>query len=174
MKDDATDVLKRLRRIEDREEIRDLVGRYMLANDELDVDALAALFTPDAHLGWIDGSVGQDGRDAIHAYYRGRFADRGPKFHTTHDQFVEWDAADDNRATGLVTGHAEVWTGSEQYVSAIRYHDKYARHEGRWKFQERLLAFLYFVPAADYSRILGEKNRLRAYGTSRPAHWPKD
>ena len=40
----------RVRRLEDRVDIGELVTRYCLAMDNRDVDAIPALFTPDASL----------------------------------------------------------------------------------------------------------------------------
>ena len=145
---------RRIRRLEDREAIRVLVGRYALAMDNKDFDLAARLFASDARFGWKDGSFTFDGRDAIVDMYRTRLAGAGPSFHYTHDQFVEWDDKDDDRATGLVLGHAETSAGGVQSLVAIRYDDRYVRTDGVWLFRERLLGFLYNAPVAEYDGIL--------------------
>jgi len=176
MGDDMAGVLARLRRLEDREEIRDLVYRYAIINDNKDVEGLSLLYTPDGRQGfWAFPDAILEGREAIAQFYRVRFAECGPRFHCMHDQIVDWDAADENRATGLVTGHCELWTGGQQYVAAMRYDDVYVRPEGRWRFQERMVGCLYFTTTGEYDRILGETDRFRTYyGSPRPGQWPKE
>jgi uncharacterized protein (TIGR02246 family) len=169
---DTAALERRIRRIEDREAIRVLAGRYALAMDNKDFDLVAELFAPDARFGWIDGAFAFDGREAIVAMYRDRLKDAGPSFHYTHDQIVEWNPADDDRATGLVLGHAETSSGPAQSLVAIRYHDRYVRRDGRWLFQERLLAFLYNTPVAQYDGILMTPDRIRLPTGSKRAHWP--
>ena len=170
MGEPLTTIEARIRRIEDRQALRDLVGRYALAADNMDLGAMAALFTPAARFGTVDGSSLQAGRDAIIEYFRGRF--RGPRFHTMNEHLVEWDESDGDRARGLVTGHSEAWSGEELYVAAIRYHDRYVRHDGRWLFDERLLGFLYLVPATDYLRVLGKQDRIKLGDAWTRGNWP--
>lgn len=163
---------RRIRRIEDREAIRVLVGRYALAMDNKDFDLVADIFAEDGRFGWVDGAFAFEGREAIVGMYRDRLKSAGPSFHYTHDQFVTWDEADGDRAGGLVLGHAETSAGPSQRLVAIRYHDRYVREGGRWLFQERLLAFLYNIPVADYDGVLGVSDRIRLPTESRAAHWP--
>lgn len=166
------DLERRIRRIEDREAIRVLVGQYAIAMDNKDFDLVAAIFAPDGRFGWVDGAFDIRGRDEIVTMYRTRLASAGPSFHYTHDQFVTWDEADEDRASGLVLGHAETAAGPSQGLVAIRYHDRYVRHAGRWLFQERLLGFLYNVPMAQYDGVLKTSDRIHLPSGSRPAHWP--
>lgn len=160
----------RIQRIEDRQALRDLVGRYALAADDMDLQTMSSLFTKTARFGTVDGSNLQVGRDAIIEYFRSRF--RGPRFHTMNEHLVEWDEGDANRASGVVTAHSEAWSGQELYVAAIRYHDRYSRLEGGWLFEERILGFLYLVPASDYPRILGERNRIKIGDVWSEGNWP--
>jgi uncharacterized protein (TIGR02246 family) len=166
------DLERRIRRIEDREAIRVLVGQYALAMDNKDFDLVAAIFASDARFGWVDGAFDIRGRDAIVDMYRTRLAGAGPSFHYTHDQFMTWDDAGEDRATGLVLGHAETAAGPSQGLVAIRYHDRYVRQGGRWLFQERLLGFLYNVPVAQYDGILKTSDRIHLPSGAKPAHWP--
>lgn len=170
MSEDIRKLEARIRRIEDRQALRDLVGRYALAADDMDLQAMASLFTPTARFGTVDGSNLQVGRDAIIEYFRSRF--RGPRFHSMNEHLVEWDEADVNRASGVVTGHSEAWSGEELYVAAIRYHDRYSRIDGRWLFEERMLGFLYLVPASDYPQILGKRNRIKMGDVWCEGNWP--
>src|SRR5204862_5630644 len=91
---ESLDLAGRVGRIEDREAIRVLVGRYCLAMDNKDFDLVAKLFAENARFGWVDGAFTTDGCAAIVAMYRDRLASAGPSFHYTHDQFVAWDETD--------------------------------------------------------------------------------
>lgn len=166
---------RRLRRLEDRVEIGELVMRYGLVMDDRDVDAMPQLFTPDVHVRSADGVMDARGRDAVCAMFMGRFAVLGPSNHFTHDRRVEFDPDDDDRATGLVLSHAEMQRKGQPMLAAMRYHDVYRRHEGRWCFAERLLSFMYYVPTVEYLDAFGPglDRRMRAYDTPMPADWPE-
>jgi hypothetical protein len=73
----------------------------------------------------------------------------------------------------MILSHAEVWRNGAALIAAIRYFDTYRREGGRWRFAERLLKFLYYVPVPEYAEALGDRNRMRAYGDRRPADWPE-
>lgn len=165
------DIAARLRRLEDREAIRDLIGRYSLAVDNHDFAALGALWHPDAVYGYVDQPQATGAR-AIAALLEERIGPSGPSFHVNHDQIVDWDERDPDRASGIVFCHAEVAPGGHQYQAAIRYHDRYVRHAGRWLFAQRFLGFLYFTPPSGYDGILLETERFRPAGARNRAHWP--
>lgn len=162
----------RLRRMEDHESLRRLAGLYALAMDDRDMGLVAEIFTEHAVLTWKGGTPRYEGREQIVAFYRERLAPTGPSFHVTHDQLIEWDERDADRATGVVCGHAETFAGGRQFVSAIRYEDSYLREGGVWRFAQRTLTFLYQTPVDRYPGILGSKQRLLAGDTPRNAHWP--
>lgn len=162
----------RLRRIEDREEIRTLVARYCRHVDDHNFPALAALWAPEARYSWKDSPDVTIGGEDVASLLKSRIEPTGPSFHITHDHVIEF-GDDEDRASGLVSAHAETSGPSGQNIGAIRYHDEYVRHDGHWKFAERQLAFLYFTPVSDYHEIMKAKHRMRLPdGTSLPAHWP--
>ena len=72
----------------------------------------------------------------------------GPSNHFTHDRIVEFDHMDPDRATGLVSAHAEMQRQGQPMLAAIRYQDVYQRCEGRWRFRERGLSFVYDLPTS--------------------------
>ena len=165
----------RLRRLEDRVEIAELIARYCLVMDNRDVDAIEALFTEDVHVWSADGVMNSRGRQAAVDMFKGRFAVLGPSNHFTHDRIVEFDAADPDRATGLVLSHAEMQRKGQPMLAAIRYQDVYQRSDGRWRFRERGLSFMYYVPTAEYLDAFGPglDRRMRAYEHAVPADWPE-
>jgi hypothetical protein len=167
------DLALRLRRLEDREEIRMLVARYGQTCDDREIEELGQLFTSDGVMRSQDGVMNARGRGAIVEQFHGRFAVLGPSLHYTHDHVITFDDADPDLACGLLTSHAEVWRNGAALIAAIRYHDTYRREGGRWRFAERLLRFFYYVPVAEYDGALGDRNRMRAYGDRRPADWPE-
>jgi uncharacterized protein (TIGR02246 family) len=163
----------RLRRLEDREEIRMLVARYAMTCDDRDIDGLADLFTDDATMKSQDGVMDARGKDAIVRMYHGRFAVLGPSLHYSHDQIVGFDDSNADVAQGLITSHAEVWRNGAQLLAAMRYDDRYRRDRGQWRFSSRLLKFFYYVPIEEYSGVLGDRLRMRAYAQPQPADWPE-
>jgi uncharacterized protein (TIGR02246 family) len=165
----------RIRRLEDRAEIAELIARYGLVMDDRDMAAMPALFTPDAVVRSLDGVMHAKGRDAIAEQFRGRFKVLGPSNHFSHDRVITFDERDPDRASGLVLSHAEMNRYGEAMLAAIRYHDQYRRHDGAWRFSERVLTFFYYVPAAKYLDALGEgvAKRMRAYHNAEPADWPE-
>lgn len=171
----SIDLERRIRRLEDRAEIAELVARYCVAMDDRDVASVPSLFTPDVTIRSADGVMDASGLDTVVEMFRGRFAVLGPSNHVTHDRIVTFDDADPDRASGLVLSHAEMNRRGGAMIAAIRYHDEYRRHDGRWKFASRLMAFFYYVPADQYLDALGAglATRNRAYDQPRAADWPE-
>lgn len=168
-----TDLATRIRRLEDREAIRELVGRYGYLIDNRDLDGIAELFCADAVLESQDGIMDARGRATIIELYKGRYAALGPTFHYTHDHAIALDGSDPDAATGIIASHAEVMRNGEAMLAAIRYFDDYRREDGRWRFARRRLAFFYYTPAAQYIDTMTSPLRQRAYGDQRPADWPE-
>lgn len=148
-----SDIETRLRRLEDREEIRALVGTYALRLDDRDFVGLAACFTEDAVFGPDDGSPGVQGRTAIVERLQGVLAGSRLSVHVSHDSFVDLAPDDPDAATGLVLCHAETSHGGHR-ISAIRYRDQYRREEGVWRIAARRLRLVYSVAAESYAGSL--------------------
>ena len=163
---------RRIDRIEAELAIRALAARYCFAIDDHDLDAVGDLFTDDARVWSRDGVMDAQGRAAIIEQYRGRFAVLGPSNHVSHDHWIRF-GSDPDSATGLLSAHAELYRNDTPMVTALRYTDEYRRVGGQWRFSERQLAFLYYVPLADYPGILGVKERMRAYAAPAPADYPE-
>lgn len=162
----------RLRRVEDRLAIRELVSAYTFAIDDRDLDRVADLFAEDGRFRSADGVMDAHGRAAICDQFLARFDALGFNFHVTHDQVVEFFASDD--ATGQVSSHAEVVRAGEAMVTGMRYHDAYRRcADGRWRFADRCIHFFYYLPVADYREALNGRGRMRAYGDVRDAELPE-
>jgi uncharacterized protein (TIGR02246 family) len=132
---------QRLKRLEDRFAINDLVAEYCAGVDNRDLDRFVACFTPDAILRFLDGVLDLRGRDAIREYYARRFRDYGVTFHYPHSHTVAFDGY--GLAHGVVTGHAEMGLGADGWITALRYSDTYRLEDGRWRFSERILACWY-------------------------------
>jgi ketosteroid isomerase-like protein len=162
----------RLKRLEDRAELAELIARYALAVDDRDIEAIAMLFTPDGAFRSQDGVMQARGTEAVLEQFRGRFRALKLSNHFSHDHIFQF-GADPDTATGLITAHAEVWRNGRALIGALRYQDSYRRHEGRWCFADRLLFFLYYLPVEEYASALGDPLRQRAYGDRRPADFPE-
>jgi len=74
-----------------------------------------------------------------------------------------------------VLSHAEMNRKGVAMLAAIRYHDTYRREAAAWRFQERVLAFMYYVPTSEYLDALGAglATRNRAYDVAQAADWPE-
>jgi uncharacterized protein (TIGR02246 family) len=168
---ELAEIAARLKRIEDRDEIRTLVAGYGRVVDDRDMDGLRALFTPDVTFGAIGAAQKIEGREAVVAYYESRYAEMPLSNHFTHDHTITLES--DDLARGHVNAHVEVIRRGEPMVVAMRYADIYVRHEGAWKFQERITSFFYYMKAADYLEKLGERKRNFGSGEPVDADWPE-
>ena len=162
----------RIRHIEDRQAISDLIQAYTFAMDNRDLSWAMDLFTPDGRFRSADGVMDGRGHEAMADQFRRRYASLGFNFHVTHDQHITF--VNEDEATGLVSSHAEVVRNGEAMVTAMRYHDAYRRCEdSKWRFTDRCIHFFYYMPIADYGEALKGRGRMRAYGDVRDADLPE-
>ena len=161
----------RLARLEAESQIRQLVAHYSFDIDDRRIEAVRALFADDAVLRSHDGVMHAAGPDAIMAQFDGRFAVLGPGHHVMHD--IQIDFVDEENATGRVAGHAELMRHGKMMVAAIRYDDRYRKTPAGWKFAERVIGFLYYVPVEAYPGILARPDRNHAYPEPKLADYPE-
>lgn len=164
----------RVRELEDRVAIGELIARYGFEIDDRDMPAVADLFTEDAVVRSADGVMNATGRDAVIEQFHGRFSVLGPSNHFTHDRIVAFDESDPDRATGLVNSHAEMTRSGKARLASIRYDDEYRRcADGRWRFRERVLSFFYFTAPEELGATLAETLRVKAYDEPMAAGYPE-
>jgi uncharacterized protein (TIGR02246 family) len=137
MSEKEDEILRRLDRIESRDEIRQLISKYSLALDMRDMDAMAGLFVPDVRVG-----RGQSGREALRAWLddtmRKQFDGTAHHVGTT---IIELLGADE--AVGIVYSKNEHETGAEWVIMQMMYYDHYRRVDGRWLFARRQPLYWY-------------------------------
>jgi hypothetical protein len=163
----------RIRRIEDLSAIKDLAVLYGFVMDERDLGSVRRLFAADATLRSADGVFAATGIEEIVKTYEGRFAALGPTNHFTHGHVVRIDDADPDRATGVLSSHAEVVRDGTAMIVGLRYKDAYRRASVGWQFQDRLMSYMYYIDVREYAESLPGPLRVRAYGDQRPADWPE-
>lgn len=166
-------VEERVGRLEDRAAIQELGILYGFIMDERDEEGIREIFCENATLRSQDGVFAATGIEEIVTTYLGRFAALGPTNHFSHGHVVRFDDADTDRATGLLASHAEVSRNGVSMQVALRYKDTYRRVEGRWRFADRLMSYMYYLPFAELAEGIGDRNSVRAYGDHRPADWPE-
>jgi hypothetical protein len=167
------DLDARLRRLEDRAEIHELAVRYGFAVDDRDYAVIRSLFAPDGSLSTQAGAVKGKGVEAVVAYFENHMPDLGPSNHFVHGHVVDFDPDDPDRATGLVSSHSELWRDGKPMITAMRYVDAYRRVDGRWRFQQRIQSYMYFVDVREYAEVLGSRLRIRTSpGDPQAADWP--
>jgi ketosteroid isomerase-like protein len=164
---------RRIARLEARVAIRELVARYCFTIDARDVAGIGECFTRSASFRSIDGVMNATGRDAVVAQFHGRFAVLGPSNHFTHDHLIAFDDTDPAHATGIVNSHAELVRDGNAMLASLRYHDEYRFEEGYWRFQERALAFFYYLRPSEYIEGMKTPLRNRAYSTPHGSDFPE-
>ena len=80
----------RLRRLEDRAELTQLIARYAVAVDDRDLAAISALFTPDGMFRSKDCVMNARGNEAVLEQFRGRFRALKLSYHFSHDHIFEF------------------------------------------------------------------------------------
>ena len=154
------DIIKRLERLESKEEIRNLVSKYAEACDQQDLESLEKLFTVDAEFDSPSGILKSKGRQNIIDMYLEVFKSRGPSFHWTHDVRVQLNSEKSDSATGVVYSHAETTRDGVVSLAAMRYDDNYAKEDGVWKFSKRVIYFFYYVKTKEYVETLTSPLRV--------------
>ena len=124
------DVEARLRAMEAREAIRQLVAHYALALDSRDTRTLAGLFVDDVKTG--DGRVG---RIALQDWFDGILRPYTITFHLIGNHVI--DLVDETHATGVLYCRPEHQVGDQWIVMPLQYWDRYERHAGDWFFKSR-------------------------------------
>jgi uncharacterized protein (TIGR02246 family) len=155
---------RRIQALEDRAEIQNLVARYGFVVDDRDMDGVADCFTEDGGFSSVEGKMGARGRQAVVDQFHDRWAVLGPANHIVHQHLIEPDPDDPDRATGMVSSHAEVVRNGEVMITALRYADEYRRcADGRWRFADRMLSVFYYLRPADYVEKFGDVMRNLTY-----------
>lgn len=158
----ATDDLEsRIRLLEDRAELQELVAVYGRRIDDRDIDGIADLYTDDAMFDSTDGPI--TGREPVIAYYRRQLDRYGMTYHYPHSHTITFTGPD--TATGVVSAHAELAIIPTPFVVALRYIDEYRREDGHWKFVSRRALQLYAAPLAELPDVLAGTLRRRWPGT---------
>ncbi|WP_194238371.1 nuclear transport factor 2 family protein [Streptomyces spongiae] len=148
---DLVDLEARLRAVEARLALGDLVARYCIAIDDQDYEGLAELFAADATWPFPDGEA--RGRTAVVAALRERRSGNAGSVHTPHACVVT--DLGERHASGTVLAHVEMGIGGTTHMGALRYTDRYARgDDGRWRFLRREMTVVHMGPWADIERSL--------------------
>lgn len=150
----------RIRRLEDRAAINDLVVSYFLAADGDDLVRVAESFTEHATF-CSSGKLCASGRQAIVDFIRNARSQMGLTIHTPHYAQVVFES--DHRARGLVGAHLELVLGSVSVYGAVRYVDEYEREAGVWRIQSRDMRTIHLAPWLE----VGE-----SFASNTPVRWP--
>ena len=169
----ASELEERIKRLEDKDEIRDLIVMYGIIMDEHDFEGIDRIFTSDASLTSADGVFSASGIEAIKSTYQDRFAVLGATNHVTHGNVVRFSDDNPDHASGLVTSHAEVSREGTALIAALRYKDNYQRTSMGWQIREREMSFMYYVSFDEFKDALVSDERVRVYGDRRLADWPE-
>lgn len=150
----------RVRRLEDRAELNDLVVRYFLAADGDDLIGVGDSFTETATFS-SSGIVAGQGREAIVDFIRLSREQMGLTIHTPHYAQFTFEGGD--RAEGLVGAHLELVLGGTAVYGAVRYVDEYHRLESGWRIHARDMRTIHIAPWLE----VGE-----AFASDTPVRWP--
>jgi len=133
----------RLRRLEDREEIRQLLIEYGRTLDQRDFKGFSGLFARDAEYKGGGGGSAVKGPEAISRFLEEIFRNNPtglgyPNFHIFSNTTIQVDG---DEATALSKG-AFVVRGNDdrpETVMLATYHDTLIRENGAWKFKHRIV-----------------------------------
>ena len=133
----------RLQRLEDREQILELLTAYGATLDRHDFAAFGQLFAEDAT--YVSGPAPTRGRAAIQSLLE-KMITRNPSnlpppnYHLFFNPSIHIEG---DRATAQSKGAYTVpdaATKATQLIFFISYHDTFVRRDGQWVFQQRLLS----------------------------------
>jgi hypothetical protein len=158
----------RVRALEDRLALDDIVKRYFLASDDDDGAALAALFDQDAEF-LISGGLCAKSPAGIAEFVATERQKMGLTNHVLDSALFEFAAPD--RATGIVCAHLELVYSGVAVLGGVRYLDTYVRRSAGWKLQRRDLRVRYLAPWNELAVALTSPTPVRWPGLE---HLPTD
>ena len=150
----------RIRRLEDRAALDDLVVRYFLAADDDNMEGVGASFADDAIFA-SSGVVNATGRQGIVDFITASRAQMGLTVHMFNCALYTFD--DDDHAAGLVSAHLELVLDGQLVFGAVRYQDAYVRTGEGWRIAQRDMRTVYMAP---WSEVGG------ALESALPVRWP--
>jgi hypothetical protein len=153
-----TDIERRISRLEDRAELKDLVVQYFLATDTDDFEALTDLLDEQVTLR-TEGGLRASGRDAVIASIRDARSNLGATLHTPDSVLLT--LKNEREATGVVGAHFEVAYGNTTMYGAAKYIDDYLWADGRWRILNRNMMTIHMGPWGDVASSLTARNRIR-------------
>ena len=142
-----------VRRIDDRQQLGELLSRYGVAVDDRDFEAIGRLFAPDGVFRGIKG------RQAVIDFYRERLSAYTATTHYAHSWHFDFDS--DDQARGVVNAHAELCIAGKTFRISLLYLDRYIRSAQGWVFQERDIRFRYVQPFDEVAKGLADPLRVR-------------
>lgn len=154
------DLEQRIRRLEDRAAIDDLVVGYFLAADGDDLTGVGDSFTQDASFS-SSGTISASGRDGIVDFIRNARQHMGLTVHTPHYVQLHFDG--DDAAEGVVGAHLELVLGGSAVYGAVRYVDRYVRQGERWLISTRDMRTIHIASWNDVAE---------AFASDTPVRWP--
>jgi ketosteroid isomerase-like protein len=140
MTEESSALAARVERLESIDEIKTLVARYAELIDRRDIDALVQLYVEDVPVGR------KVGREALARSFRRVLGPDSPFRVTIHfvgAHTVQIDASDPDRASGHAYCRAEHEVGDKWVAVVFQYFDSYARRDGRWLIQDRVMKAFY-------------------------------
>jgi hypothetical protein len=155
-----SDLEERVRRLEDRAELEDLVARYFVAADDDDYATLASCFAEDGEFS-AGGFPGGSTRLEIVDFIRNDRQSMGTTVHTPNYALLQFDGND--RATGLVGAHLELSRSGKALFGAVRYVDEYVRRDGNWQIRKREMRTIHVGPWDEVVTTLT---------SDQPVRWP--
>ena len=139
------DLERRVRVLEDIEEIKRLKARYCAyCDDSYDADAIASLFTEDAV--WDGGALGKNvGREEIRSFFQGASVRRPFAIHMVMNPIIEVDG-DTARGSWNLFQPNTIADGNRAVWGAARYNEDYVRVDGEWKFKHLRITSFFWTP----------------------------
>jgi hypothetical protein len=146
-----------VQRVDDRQQLSELISRYGIAVDDRDFDTLASLFAPDVQFQHVKG------RDAVIAFYKMRTALFSTSTHYAHTW--HFDFSSETQASGVVSASAELCIQGQTVRLSLRYIDRYIKTTTGWVFHVRDIKFRYVLPLDQVAQGLDQPLRVRWPGT---------
>lgn len=154
---DLHELAQLVRRVDDRQQLAELISRYGMAVDDRDFDLIGRLFAPDGEF------HGVKGRQNVVDFYRARTATFTTSSHYAHTWHFDFQS--DTQASGVVNAHAELCIDAKAVRIALRYLDRYVKGAQGWMFLSRALKFRYVLPFDEVADGLDNPLRVRWPGT---------